>query len=466
MSNDAFLILFLILMALMTFFPIFFRKLKVPEVISLLIIGMIIGPNGFDLIGHLAGKLTVFGGEAAMIKTNAMSFIDSLGSLGLLFLMTLAGMEADFKSMNSIRKPVVSLSVMTFTIPAISGFLVYKFFEADDLPGQLLYASLFASHSVGIVFPVIRQLNLSRTVFGAAVLISTVVTDILSIILLAVSVQMKKVLNPEVLTNGAMPKTMSIFDYLDPTIFGNWFILIFLLIIVVYFVAVLWITPKIGNLVFRLLPNGEDSITTCFIFMILLAVIAGELLGINLVVGAFLAGLGLSRIVKTKAIDDGPTLFQKLEGIGYGLLIPFLFLSIGMETNFKILFESSNNLTIILLTVFGLIASKVLSGWFALKLCHFPDAKGFCAGVMTVPQLSATLAAAAIGKDLGMLSDNFFNAIIVLSIVTTLPVPNIVRWIIEHYKIKFDPLDKLEESPYEVPAAGAEDNKHESDELL
>ena len=131
MSNDAFLILFLILMALMTFFPIFFRKLKVPEVISLLIIGMIIGPNGFDLIGHLAGKLTVFGGESAMIKTNAMSFIDSLGSLGLLFLMTLAGMEADFKSMNSIRKPVVSLSVMTFTIPAISGFLVYKFFEAD-----------------------------------------------------------------------------------------------------------------------------------------------------------------------------------------------------------------------------------------------------------------------------------------------------------------------------------------------
>lgn len=466
MSNEAFLILFLILMALMTFFPIFFRKLKVPEVISLLIIGMVIGPNGLNLIGLLAEKLTIFGGNPGKIGQNAIMFIDSLGSLGLLFLMTLAGMEADFKSLSSIRKPVISLSILTFTIPAISGFLVYKFFEAGDLPGQLLYASLFASHSVGIVFPVIRQLNLSRTVFGAAVLISTVVTDILSIILLAVSVQMKKVLTPEVLTNGAMPKTMSIFDYIDPEFFGNWFILIFLLIIVVYFVAVLWITPKIGNLVFKLLPNGEDTTTTCFIFMILLAVIAGELLGINLVVGAFLAGLGLSRIVKRKAgDDDGPTLFQKLEGIGYGLLIPFLFLSIGMETNFRILFQSSNNLKIILLTVIGLVGSKVLSGWFALRICNFPHAKGFCAGVMTVPQLSATLAAASIGKDLGMLSDNFFNAIIVLSIVTTLPVPNIVRWIIEHYKIKFDPLDNLAESPYKVPGK-AEDLKHESDELL
>ena len=64
---------------------------------------------------------------------------------------------------------------------------------------------------------------------------------------------------------------------------------------------------------------------------------------------------------------------------------------------------------------------------------------------MTVPQLSATLAAAAIGKELGMLDNNFFNAIIVLSIVTTLPVPNIVRWIIEHFDLKFrelQPADK------------------------
>ena len=70
---------------------------------------------------------------------------------------------------------------------------------------------------------------------------------------------------------------------------------------------------------------------------------------------------------------------------------------------------------------------------------------------MTVPQLSATLAAAAIGKDLGMLNDNFFNAIVVLSIVTTLPVPNIVRWIIEHYQLKFVPIGTKRETPFELP---------------
>jgi len=412
---------------------------------------MLIGPNGINLIGWLAPKLTMFGGNPAQITEHAMGLINTLGSLGLLFLMTLAGMEADFKLINTSRKPVIWLSIFTFTIPAVSGFLVYKFFEADDFPGQLLYASLFASHSVGIVFPVIRSLNLSRTIFGVAVLITTVITDVLSILLLAVSVQMKKVMNPEVLTNGAMHKSLSIFDYLDPSLFGHWFILIFLLIIAVYFALVLFITPKLGRLILRLLPNGEDSVISCFLFVVLLAVILGELLGINLIVGAFLAGMGLSRVVKTAHVPGAPTLFDKLEGIGYGLLIPFLFLSIGMKTDFTILFHSVNNLAIILLTVIGLVGSKVLSGWGAMRICGFSNAKGFCAGMMTVPQLSATLAAAAIGKDLGMLSDNFFNAIIVLSIVTTLPVPSIVRWIIEHYKLNFAPIGSAKDTPYEVP---------------
>lgn len=449
MTNDAFLILFLLLLACMALFPLLFRKIKVPEVITLMVIGMVIGPNGFDVVGHLSEKLVIFGGSPASIQENAMVLINSLGSLGLLFLMTLAGMEADFKSLDSSRKPVVMLSIMTFLIPAVSGFLVYKFFEADDLPGQLLYASLFASHSVGIVFPVIRQLNLTRTVFGVAVLISTVITDIMSIILLAVSVQMKKV----VAGVNSLHKTLSIFDYIDPAIFGNAFIWVFLGIVVVYFAAVLFLTPKLGCLILKMLPNGEDSITWCFLFIILLTVICGELLGINLVVGAFLAGLGLSRIVKMKSNHEGPTLFQKLEGIGYGLLIPFLFLSIGMKTNFKILFSAADNLTIILLTVVGLVGSKVFSGWLALKVCNFRNAQGICAGVMTVPQLSATLAAAAIGKDLGMLNEHFFNAIVVLSIVTTLPVPNIVRWIIEHYQLKFVPIGTKRATPFELPHA-------------
>ena len=71
---------------------------------------------------------------------------------------------------------------------------------------------------------------------------------------------------------------------------------------------------------------------------------------------------------------------------------------------------------------------------------------------MTVPQLSATLAAAAIGKDLGLLSENFFNAIIILSIVTTLPVPSLVRMVLSCNKKSF------EETEYKVPPVVKDDS--------
>lgn len=433
MSNDAFLILFMILITLMAVMPLFLSRFKIPQVISLLIVGMVIGPNGLDLIGKLAPALSFLGGNPKMIEENSFTLINSLGSLGLLFLMTLAGMEADFKLIRSSRRPVVALSVLTFLLPAISGFLVYGYFRAEDFPGKLLYASLFASHSVGIVFPIIRELKITKTIFGSAVLISTVITDVASIVLLAVSVQMKKVS----VESGGLQKSLSLFDYVDPSIFGSFFTVVFLLIVLLYFCLVLYLVPKAGNLIFRVLNNGEDMIMTCFIFLILAVVLAGEFLGINLVVGAFLAGLGLSRVMQDPRYNTALDVFHKFEGIGYGFLIPFLFISIGMKTDLRMLFESMNNVSIILLTVCGLVGSKVFSGWLALRLCGFSHLKGLCAGVMTVPQLSATLAAAAIGKELGMLDNNFFNAIIVLSIVTTLPVPNLVRWMIEHYHLRF-----------------------------
>ena len=431
MSNEAFLIIFLILIALMTLVPLLLRRFKIPVVIALLITGMLIGKNGIDLIGHVAPILAFLGSNAARIESHAMTLINSLGSLGLLFLMMLAGMEADFKLFKGNRKPVILLSVLTFLLPAVSGYLVYQYFKQDDFPGKLLYASLFASHSVGIVFPVIRELKLTKTFFGAAILISTVITDISSIVLLAVAVQLKKLELAEKTASALMPKSLSLFDYIDPKIFGSWFTLFFLAVVLIYFVLVLAIVPRLGGYIIQVL-GGEDGTITSFIFIVLLTVLIGEFLGINLVVGSFLAGLALSRVIQSAG-----EMFRKFEGIGYGFLIPFLFISIGMQTNLRIVFDSVGNLKIILLTVLGLVGSKVFSGWLAMRCSGFGNPEGFCAGMMTVPQLSATLAAAAVGKNLGMLDENFFNAIVVLSIVTTLPVPNIVRWIIEHYRLTF-----------------------------
>ncbi|MBQ9803762.1 MAG: cation:proton antiporter, partial [Lentisphaeria bacterium] len=372
--SASFLILFLAFTGLMGLIPFVLRKFQIPQVISLLLVGMLIGP-GLNMVEHIAGWLSFLGDpnmpKALIVKNTADNFqmvIDSLGSLGLMLLMALAGMEADFKLIRSVRKPVIALSVFTFLLPAIAGYWVYWYFEPKDLAGKLLYASLFASHSVGIVFPVMRELKLSKTRFGAAVLISTVVTDIASIILLAVSVQLHR---QSTHVSHMVVKGMSIFDHVSADFFGNSVVPVFLGIVIVYLVVAVVLVTFIGKWLNKIFQPGEDVLITFVILVILATVIVGELLGINLVVGAFIAGLGLSQVVQQRDM----LLFRRMESIGYGFLIPFLFVSIGMEMDFTA-FGASNSWMIVILTVLGLIISKVGSGFIAMRSCGFNSPQG------------------------------------------------------------------------------------------
>ncbi len=443
MNSDIFLLLFISTMAVITIFPLLLRKLYVPGVIALLLAGMLMGEGQCNLIHHLSGSFSqVLGGDPGVMTDYFRNFVDSLGSLGLVFLMALAGMEADFKLLKSVRTPVIALSLLTFAVPALAGFLVYQHFRPEDLPGKLLYASLFASHSVGIVFPVMRELKLSKTRFGAAILISTVVTDIASIILLAVSVQWQKLLKG---VSGAATG-LSLLDRLDPAFLGHWFLPLFLVVVGLFIALATFLVWLVGRRLIHRLAANEDVLISFLLLVIFLTVLAGEAIGINLIVSAFIAGLALSPLLKEKA-----AIFHKFEGIGYGFLIPFLFLSIGMKTDLRIMMNGGN-VSIVLLTVAGLVASKLLSGWLALRMTGFSHVQGICGGLMTVPQLSATLAAAALGKNLGMLDDNFFNAIIFLSIVTTIPIPSLVRGILQKTELAFE---TTEVEAYVVPEENA-----------
>ena len=448
MNESAFLILFLAIVAGMGIVPFLLRRFQIPAVISLLLVGILIGPTGIgiDLVGMLCRALSFLGDPnstdaAAHTQRHFMSFIDSLGALGLMLLMALAGMEADFKLIRSTRKPVIALSVLTFLIPAAAGYLVYWHFRPDDLPGKLLYASLFASHSVGIVFPVVRELKLTRTRFGAAVLISTVITDIASIVLLAVSLQLYR--QRAGVSHMVGSSTLSIFDHWGDALLSNTFIPVFLLIVLAYLALSLLCVSRVGAWLLKRFHPGEDMLIMILLLVILVTVLIGELFGINLVVGAFIAGLGLSKVVA----DRSRVLFKRFESIGYGFVIPFLFVSIGMKTDFSVFVTSgSESWRIVLFTVLGLVGSKMFSGWLAMRMSGFSQGHGLVAGLMTVPQLSATLAAAAIGREQGLLDETFFNAIIILSVVTTLPVPTLVRLTISRLGLTFH------EAPYKIPA--------------
>ncbi|MBU4127710.1 MAG: cation:proton antiporter, partial [Proteobacteria bacterium] len=168
MAGLTFLIVFLVLMALVAIVPQVLRRFHIPAVVAIMLVGIAIGPNALDLVRHLNHFL-----GRGYPTEQIYVVLDAMGLLGLVFLMALAGMEVNLRIMLVEKRAVAWLSLLTFAIPAAAGYAVYGFFEPADTIGKWVYASLFASHSVGIVFPLIRELKATRTRFGVTVLAST-----------------------------------------------------------------------------------------------------------------------------------------------------------------------------------------------------------------------------------------------------------------------------------------------------
>lgn len=438
MEQFTYLVSFLVLIALIAVVPAVVRRWHIPAVVAVMGIGILIGPHGFRLMAHIAEWV-----PSAVGATDLLNVVNALGFLGLVFLMALAGAETDLRMLANEKKAVTALSILTFAVPAAAGYFVFWLFEPDKPVSAWVYASLFASHSIGIVFPVIRELGLVRSRFGIAVLSSTVITDILSLILLAVCVQWQSLFHGG---ESGLVQGISILDRMDLSFLGMWFIPAFVALILVFVGVVFLVVPLLWRVVERILPEGDESKATFFLLVVLLIVLAGEFLGVNLIVGAFVAGMAVAR---TSCFHKpGEDVHRKLEAIGFGLVIPFLFLSVGFSADIGVFLgihegaDIVRNLSIAAATVIGLVGSKVFSGWLAMRISGFGNRQGVCAGLMTVPQLSATLAAAAVALNLKLLDETFFNAIVVLSLVTTLPIPTLVRVLIARSGVAFDKQDR------------------------
>lgn len=453
MDQLTYLIAFLVLISLIAVVPALVRRWHVPAVVAIMACGIFIGPHGCHVLTSIANVM-----HSGVTGEELLRVVDALGFLGLVFLMALAGVETDLRMLVNEKRAVTSLSILTFALPAAAGYLVYWLFEPANPISAWVYASLFASHSIGIVFPVIREMGLVRSRFGIAVLSSTVITDILSLILLAVCVQLQVFTFPDKMS---ITTGISVLNHFDLSWMGTtWFTLAFIGLIILFIACVLLLVPFLWRAVERILPKGDESKVTFFVLVVLIIVLAGELIGVNLIVGAFVAGMAIARTPGFRKTDedlvgeavefshqDGD-IHRKLEAVGFGLMVPFLFLSVGFKADIGVLFgmgegvSATRNLLIAGATVVGLVLSKVTSGWLAMRLSGFGNRQGLCAGLMTVPQLSATIAAAAVALELELLDEVFFNAIIVLSLATTLPVPTLVRLLIARSGVSFDTSDR------------------------
>ncbi|MCQ6253826.1 cation:proton antiporter [Methanocaldococcus sp.] len=376
---DNYYYIFFIILSIIFIVPNLLKRFNIPAITSIMIAGMIIGPYGLGIL-HLDETLKV------------------LADLGAIMLMFLAGLEVDNETLRGEFKNSLILSLSSLIIPGIGGYLVGQYSGLGFI-GSLLYAVIFASHSVAIVYGILNELNMVKTRLGTIILSATIVVDLLTLLLLSVVIKL-----------GV----------------GNKNIGMFLLEAFLYIVILLLVIPYVSKYILKLFEKLHAQRIHYVLFIIFIAIIVGESIGIHPIVGAFICGVAVSEALTKEEHDE--LLNKNLNAIGYGFFIPIFFLILGMETNIGVVINL-NNLELLLITLISAIVLKFISGLFALKLLKFDKIKGIFGSLLTIPKISASLVAASIGKELGLINNSIFVTIVTLSIITSVITPILAKHI-------------------------------------
>lgn len=374
-----------------------FRKLRLPIVVGEIIAGILIGRSGFGWVQHHE------------------PILDLLSELGFVFLMFLSGMEIDFSSLgfsapggrkkgqpwNPFHMAGLSFG-LTLLLSAGVGFGLVRL---DLVSSPWMITLILSTTSLGVVVPVLKEKGLSRGRFGQTILISALIADFVTMLLITVVVA--------ALSHGIT---------LEILLIG----LLFLVFFMMYYFGVLIFKKDTG--VRRMLEElshatAQIKVRASFAMMLIFVVLA-EMLGTEVILGAFLAGA----VVSLLSTPEDTDLFHQLDAIGYGFFIPIFFIMVGVDFNLASLLGSKSALLLVPLLLGAAVLVKILPS-LVFRL-NYSWRKTFGAGSLLSARLSLIIAASAIGLRLGVISEPVNAAIILVAIITVTLAPMLFSRII------------------------------------
>lgn len=346
---------FLVVLIIILGAPLLLNKIKVPHLLGLIIAGAIIGPNGFNVLSR----------DSSIVVT---------GTTGLLYIMFLAGLEIDMGDFKKNKWKSLGFGLYTFIVPFVLGFAGAYYLLDFSLLTSVLFASLFSSHTL-IAYPLVSKLGVAKNLSVNITVGGTMITDVLALLVLAVVVGMSQ---------GEVGSEFWIKLSASVLAFG---------------LVVLLIFPIIGRWFFK---KVDDKISQ-YIFvlvMIYLAALLAELAGVEAIIGAFLAGLALNRL-----IPHTSSLMNRVEFVGNAIFIPFFLISVGMIIDFKVFFKSWETLQVASIMLVASILGKYLAAVLTQKTFRLTKHEGKLIFGLSSASAAATLAAVMVGYNI-ILSEN------------------------------------------------------------
>lgn len=347
-----------------------FRRLPAPGLIGLLVIGMIVGPGGVGVLPE--GPV-----------------VELLGSIGLLYIMFLAGLEIDLDVVREHKREAAAFGALAFGLSFPLGLLAGRFLLDLEWSGAALVAAAISSHTL-ISYPVIRSSGLLGRRPIVAAIGGTLLTDTAALLVLVVVLQLA----------GAEE---------GPFGWAGTFGLLFLLA-----AGALLIVPHLSRRVFE--GAGASRAQNALFVIAILVVLAAlaDLIGTEDILGAFIAGVALNRVLEKRE-----ELVEHLVFAGRMLFIPVFFIQTGMLLDLEV-FADLHMWMMAGILVAVVLAGKGAAAWAAGHLFGYGTTERLVMTGMTIPQAAATLAVVTTAHEAELVGIEIVDAVIIVIFLTCL----------------------------------------------
>lgn len=361
--------IFLLVLLIILVCPILFRRIGIPQIVGLIIAGIIVGPYGFDILARDAS-------------------FEIFGQVGILYIMFMAAVEINMFHLQKNMGKGILFGLITFAIPTVFGIFGSRFAFGASWSTCTLISTMYAAHTL-ISYPIVSKFGLQNSRPAIIAVCSTIVTVLLALLVLAGVV--------DAADSGGFR-------------FSRFINLIWLMI--AYAVGMGLILHFCTKYFFRWI-NDQVNQFIYVLVMVFLSSMMASVIGLEAILGAFYAGLILNRF-----IPDRSGLMGRLKFVGNAIFIPYFLIGVGMLINVNVIFQSWNVGWVALNMAVVAMVAKWISAFGAAKIFGFGTNGRKLMFGLTSGKAAATIAAALIGYQHGLLTEDMLNGAVLMILVS------------------------------------------------
>lgn len=354
-----------IILATILLVPMICRKIRIPSIVGFIIVGILFGPYGFHIL------------ESA-------TTIQTLGKIGILYIMLQAGIEVDINDFRQQRTRAIVFGIYSFLFPFLLGIATSLLLGFNWVTSALLGA-MYSSHTL-MTYPIVSRYGVQKNAATNIAVGGTMLTITLSLLVLAIL------------------KSRQVMDG-DITLWRQLFR------IALTFLHIFIIFPKVTQRFFKRWHDATSGFLIIMTFMVVSALMA-EWAGLEAILGAFMCGVAMNKLVPNLS-----PVMQRINFVGNNLFVPLFLIGVGFMIDVTLLWSGWATIVIAIVMIATKLVGKWLAAWVAEK--HFglqPVERQLIFG-LTHATAAGTLAIVTIGYEIGIFDNVILNAAVLMILV-------------------------------------------------